>query len=537
MICIGKQQHRNIYVERIYSSRWLVNKMDPVGIAVLGSACYAIISHALSGVVGNTADRAVLNAYRALREKINENKAVNHDLQKMVFRSFIRALSSICDECYEKLEKTNDNKKDMDWLKKKKKELKEKLEKSDNMEYIETPVESLQEIESFILPTGELNQEKLKKVKEKLNEMAITGRAIPECYKEEIEKTLFERMCAYFIDEFKKNENARHIFEGQILALIHVELGGQKLTLDIMLKSLNEIAEKAVPQIIKEIREGVKSIEKKIEKESNEIKMEIKDTKEQIMEIREYMDGLAKYVLRSEDEKVSELVEKGDEYFQKGMFDVAEDFYKLALNWAKKAPGVNKKHIVVCMYELGAAIGMQNRHTESLEYFNEVIKLDPENHMGWYNKGIALYFLGEYKNTISACQKAIEYGTKAEKWGTVASAYNNMGTVLARLTKYEEAIEEYQKSLALRKYLPDKGERIFPQIPTLCCSVGLVSMKNNDIDTAQRYAKVLVGVCQEAKGDGVLGIVKDTVTKFENTLKEEDKIVFQKFLELVDGCK
>ena len=51
-----------------------------------------LLSSALSGVVGNRADAAVFNAWRFIGKRLRENndKPINHDLQRAVVRSYIK---------------------------------------------------------------------------------------------------------------------------------------------------------------------------------------------------------------------------------------------------------------------------------------------------------------------------------------------------------------------------------------------------------------------------------------------------------------
>jgi hypothetical protein len=89
-------------------------------------------------------------------------------------------------------------------------------------------------------------------VKAKLVDAATRDEGPPPCYKEKVEKHLFEWMSAYFAFEIKNNHVVRNIFEGQLLAQVDVRLQGQQLTVERIETSLRDVA-KAVPQVIEKL--------------------------------------------------------------------------------------------------------------------------------------------------------------------------------------------------------------------------------------------------------------------------------------------
>jgi tetratricopeptide (TPR) repeat protein len=258
----------------------------------------------------------------------------------------------------------------------------------------------------------------------------------------------------------------------------------------------------------------------------------------------------------------------GDSKFHEGDYAKAEAFYNEALSYGK---GANEPEIMgICFYEIGAAVGMQDRHKEALDYFNQVIKMDKDNPGAWFNKGVALSLLGMSKEAVDACPKAIEFGTKAEKWNIVASAYYNMGYDLHKLKryeeaiaaflkaiefgtkaeqwgttaksyynmgynldelkKYEEAVDAYLKAIKLHRFLPDKGERIFPRITFLICALGMLSIRDKNHQQARRLAKILLQVHQNGKEDGMTElVVKAMRTLGSNPPQKEYANAFQQF--------
>ncbi len=182
----------------------------------------------------------------------------------------------------------------------------------------------------------------------------------------------------------------------------------------------------------------------------------------------------------------------GDAKFHNGRFTDAELDYKKAYKFALYSR--EKKLIEVSLYELGAAIGMQMKHTEALSCFKELLKMNAANALGWFNTGVAYSFLEKYQDAVDSYLKVIEFGTKASDWGTVASAYYNMGNAQQKLKKYQDAVDSYLKAIDGRSYLSDRGERIFPTITLLVCILGTKNIRAKNHDQAKGFAEVLVNV-------------------------------------------
>ena len=135
----------------------------------------------------------------------------------------------------------------------------------------------------------------------------------------------------------------------------------------------------------------------------------------------------------------------GDSKFHIGDYGLAEIFFKEALSYAKSAK--ESEIIKLCLHELGASVGMQGRHNEALSYFRSVTKMAINNSAAWLNISVALVLLNKNKEAMSACHRAIGLGKKAEEWGTVATAYYNMGNAQRKLDGYKDAIDSYLKAI------------------------------------------------------------------------------------------
>ena len=220
--------------------------MDPIIFSALGG----LLANALSGIVGNQADRAVVAAWRIIVERLRRGgRPVNHDLQRAVLRSFILALRGICDDCLRELKaEKNASAEDIRWLEEKRRSLEEKLKKVEKLKYSKLPSEVFDEMQLLLLPDGTLAQERLQALKSALVRAAIGGSEPPRCYKDKCNQSLFELMSAYFSEEIKHNQVVRNIFEGKLLAQIDVRLQEQELKLDTITRYLSALIAPPLPE-------------------------------------------------------------------------------------------------------------------------------------------------------------------------------------------------------------------------------------------------------------------------------------------------
>ena len=75
------------------------------------------------------------------------------------------------------------------------------------------------------------------------------------------------------------------------------------------------------------------------------------------------------------------------------------------------------------------------------------MKLKPDDHAAWNNRGIALYKSGSYEDAIASYDKALQFKPDYHE------AWHNRGNALADLGRYEDAIASYDKAL---QYKPNE---------------------------------------------------------------------------------
>lgn len=134
---------------------------------------------------------------------------------------------------------------------------------------------------------------------------------------------------------------------------------------------------------------------------------------------------------KQSDKKQEELISKGVEYHDKGMYREALNMYKKvlklnpdnvsalsemaftyfamgdyqkSLDYALKAAKYKTNLLGHIYTEVGNAYDGLNKPYYALAYYREAIKVEPENFLGYYNAGITLTRLG-YRNKARECFK------------------------------------------------------------------------------------------------------------------------------------
>jgi len=93
--------------------------------------------------------------------------------------------------------------------------------------------------------------------------------------------------------------------------------------------------------------------------------------------------------------------------------------------------------------------GLKSYHNEqwdeSLQHFQDALLDDPENPVGHYNVGEALYKKKNYEEALKSYEKALS----SQDIDMREKIYYNLGNSYYQLNKYQEAIQSYIKALDL----------------------------------------------------------------------------------------
>lgn len=95
----------------------------------------------------------------------------------------------------------------------------------------------------------------------------------------------------------------------------------------------------------------------------------------------------------------------------------------------------NSQEETINLNQEGLALLAEGKHSQALELFDRLTKLDPENATYHNNKGVALYKLGRYIDAIPCFEEAIKLNPKN------AIYYHNKVDTLCHLGRSEEAVK------------------------------------------------------------------------------------------------
>jgi len=92
-------------------------------------------------------------------------------------------------------------------------------------------------------------------------------------------------------------------------------------------------------------------------------------------------------------------------------------------------------------YNKANALAKKGLWKEAADVYNEAVKLRPDFHKGWYNMALALDESGDRQAAIKAYMKTIELRPD------FAEAYNNLGIALSLEGRREEALDIYEEGI------------------------------------------------------------------------------------------
>ncbi|UEC43044.1 MAG: TPR-repeat protein [Methanothrix sp.] len=76
---------------------------------------------------------------------------------------------------------------------------------------------------------------------------------------------------------------------------------------------------------------------------------------------------------------------------------------------------------------------------EGIEFFDQVLEMNPKNADAWNNKGVALYQMGEAEGALTSYDEALKIDSENME------ARRNRAFVLRAMGKFEEALEAYEE--------------------------------------------------------------------------------------------
>jgi tetratricopeptide (TPR) repeat protein len=157
---------------------------------------------------------------------------------------------------------------------------------------------------------------------------------------------------------------------------------------------------------------------------------------QRLTEIRAYLSE------SSDSARTSEL------WFEKSLIHHANNQLEEAITSYDQALKI-KPDYHTAWYNRGIALENLGRNEEAIASYDEALKIKSDFHEVWYNRGSALANLSRYEEAITSFDNALKF--KPDKH----QAWNNRGTALLNLGRYEEAITSFDNAL---KFKPDMHE-------------------------------------------------------------------------------
>jgi tetratricopeptide (TPR) repeat protein len=238
-------------------------------------------SKGFDGYIGNKGDKIGSAAVKSLVDYIRKGELhINHDLEDAVLCCFLSAQRDIAKQCADKLaskakhigeyRSLPEDEFDFDWLNRKINSLNANL-KNPQRQTTPIPLETLSEIETLVLPSGELNQERLEAVKKKLVASVTSDPKTPQCFLDKANSDLIDYVNGYFCHEIKTNEAVRSIFTVQLVAQVNETLQEQRHSLTALEQNFRKYADHLpeMHQDVREILDLLKSPERNLTKEKS----------------------------------------------------------------------------------------------------------------------------------------------------------------------------------------------------------------------------------------------------------------------------
>lgn len=130
------------------------------------------------------------------------------------------------------------------------------------------------------------------------------------------------------------------------------------------------------------------------------------------------------------------------DYTNSGFIEIYKGNYTNALDLFEKALEFDKDQ-VVCLNNVGHALGVLDRHEEAIEYLDKAILLDENNTYVLDNRGFSKIMLGQLDEGYTDLQKSLELNDQN------SYVYRNLGVFHFQKKDFQKALDFYLKALEL----------------------------------------------------------------------------------------
>jgi tetratricopeptide (TPR) repeat protein len=100
-------------------------------------------------------------------------------------------------------------------------------------------------------------------------------------------------------------------------------------------------------------------------------------------------------------------------------------------------------------FELGNLLVAAKEYEAAVASFDQALKIKPDDHQAWYNRGIALDDLGRLEEAVASYDQALQFKPDDHQ------AWYNRGIALDDLGRLEEAVASYDQAL---NFKPDSHQ-------------------------------------------------------------------------------
>ena len=160
-------------------------------------------------------------------------------------------------------------------------------------------------------------------------------------------------------------------------------------------------------------------------------------------------------------------------------------------------------------FSLGVTHHQREEYKKAIEYYDQVVAINPKLAEAYNNRGLAQAELGNHKEAIQDSDKAIEINPQD------ADAFNNRGIAKAKLGNHTEAIQDFDKAIEKN---PQLAEAYFN-----CGNVKAILGKYTD--AIQNFDKAIEINPQYAKSYFNLGNAKAGLGNHKEAIKDYDKAI------------
>ena len=259
------------------------------------------------------------------------------------------------------------------------------------------------------------------------------------------------------------------------------------------------------------------------------IKPQIENSIDACLKLLNSLDGLARYVglvcksLRCPLKKRMQLLLKAQAqadilvssahpefscslFWKVGAFINELGYEEESLKSCEKALKIDPDNSIA-LFNKGVALGRLGRHEEALTVFNKALEIRPEHTLSWLNQGSAFYQLGQYESAADSFSKALN----------IESDYSlpcvRLGDTLIRLGRLRDALKIYDEFLKLQ-----------PSDDSVCYSRGIVlSRLGQSQEALISFEKVLQAEQNDPSVWDSRGVVLRRLGRYQEALSSHNK--------------